>query len=99
MMFGHTHLQGGFVYQEGRTHPIAPGYGSMEGAVESTLTLTPGARYLINPGSVGQPRDGDWRAAFALYEKKGDAPAQSDLLSRALPRQTDAGQDFRRLSA
>lgn len=75
MVFGHTHLQGGFVYQEGRTHPIAPGYGSMEGAVESTLTLTPGERYLINPGSVGQPRDGDWRAAFALYEKKGDAPA------------------------
>ncbi len=76
MIFGHTHLQGGFVYQEGRTHPIAPGYGSMEGAVESTFTIMPGARYLINPGSVGQPRDGDWRAAFALYEKKGDAPAQ-----------------------
>ena len=27
-----------------------------------------GLRYLINPGSVGQPRDGDWRAAFALYD-------------------------------
>ena len=25
-------------------------------------------RYLINPGSVGQPRDGDWRAAFALFD-------------------------------
>lgn len=25
-------------------------------------------RYLINPGSVGQPRDGDWRAAFALWD-------------------------------
>ena len=23
---------------------------------------------MINPGSVGQPRDGDWRAAFALYD-------------------------------
>ncbi len=25
-------------------------------------------RYLINPGSVGQPRDGDWRAAFAVFD-------------------------------
>jgi diadenosine tetraphosphatase ApaH/serine/threonine PP2A family protein phosphatase len=24
--------------------------------------------YLINPGSVGQPRDGDPRAAFAVYD-------------------------------
>jgi predicted phosphodiesterase len=23
---------------------------------------------LINPGSVGQPRDGDWRAAYAIWE-------------------------------
>jgi diadenosine tetraphosphatase ApaH/serine/threonine PP2A family protein phosphatase len=23
---------------------------------------------LINPGSVGQPRDHDWRAAFAMYD-------------------------------
>jgi diadenosine tetraphosphatase ApaH/serine/threonine PP2A family protein phosphatase len=23
---------------------------------------------LLNPGSVGQPRDGDWRAGFALYD-------------------------------
>ena len=26
------------------------------------------ARYLVNPGSVGQPRDGDPRAAFAIYD-------------------------------
>ena len=25
-------------------------------------------RYLINPGSVGQPRDGDWRASYALWD-------------------------------
>jgi diadenosine tetraphosphatase ApaH/serine/threonine PP2A family protein phosphatase len=25
---------------------------------------------LINPGSVGQPRDGDWRAAFALFDSE-----------------------------
>jgi predicted phosphodiesterase len=33
-----------------------------------TLQLKVTARYLINPGSVGQPRDGDWRAAFALFD-------------------------------
>ena len=25
---------------------------------------------MINPGSVGQPRDGDWRAAFALFDSE-----------------------------
>lgn len=74
MMFGHTHLQGGYVYDEGRTRPFTPAYKSAEGAVEYTMTLMPGERYLINPGSVGQPRDADWRAAFALYERDGTAP-------------------------
>jgi len=27
-----------------------------------------GVRYLVNPGSVGQPRDGDSRASFAIIE-------------------------------
>ncbi|MFO7637701.1 MAG: metallophosphoesterase family protein [bacterium] len=30
--------------------------------------LRPGARYLVNVGSVGQPRDGDRRACCALYD-------------------------------
>jgi diadenosine tetraphosphatase ApaH/serine/threonine PP2A family protein phosphatase len=30
--------------------------------------LKPGVRYLINPGSVGQPRDGDWRACYVLLD-------------------------------
>ena len=30
--------------------------------------IEPGARYIFNPGSVGQPRDGDPRAAFALWD-------------------------------
>ena len=34
----------------------------------SELVLIPGARYLIIPGSVGQPRDHDRRAAFAIYD-------------------------------
>ncbi len=30
--------------------------------------LEPGTRYLINPGSIGQPRDGDPRSAFAIAD-------------------------------
>jgi len=32
------------------------------------LTLEPGAKYLVNPGAVGQPRDGDPRAAYAIVD-------------------------------
>lgn len=35
---------------------------------ESALEIqSDGGFYLVNPGSVGQPRDGNWRAAYALY--------------------------------
>ncbi|HZP23000.1 MAG TPA: metallophosphoesterase family protein [Terriglobales bacterium] len=74
IFFGHTHLQGGFVYKAGRTQYFTPSYSGGKGVIESQMTLVPGERYLINPGSVGQPRDNEWRAAFALYERDGDAP-------------------------
>jgi predicted phosphodiesterase len=35
---------------------------------ETSLTIEPNAKYLVNPGSVGQPRDGDPRAAYAIYD-------------------------------
>jgi diadenosine tetraphosphatase ApaH/serine/threonine PP2A family protein phosphatase len=37
------------------------------------LTLEPDKKYLINTGSVGQPRDGDNRACYLLYDDKRDA--------------------------
>lgn len=33
-----------------------------------TVTIQPGAKYFINVGSVGQPRDGDWRACYVIYD-------------------------------
>lgn len=54
---GHTHLQGGFVLLADGVQRIVP---------PGVLKLA-GDFYLINPGSVGQPRDGDPRAAYALY--------------------------------
>ena len=32
-----------------------------------------GVRYLLNPGSIGQPRDGDPRAAFALFDSDAES--------------------------
>jgi predicted phosphodiesterase len=66
--FGHTHLQGGFARTDEDFFQFAPEYGMQPEVETFDLPLRRGIRYLLNPGSVGQPRDGDWRAAFALYD-------------------------------
>lgn len=35
---------------------------------ETETKLRRGVKYFINVGSVGQPRDGDWRASYAIYD-------------------------------
>jgi diadenosine tetraphosphatase ApaH/serine/threonine PP2A family protein phosphatase len=59
--FGHTHYPIVFV-QTAAGIDAVPLDGSMK-----ELILEPQARYLINPGSVGQPRDRDPRAGFAEF--------------------------------
>ena len=67
--FGHTHMQGGFAANsEGDWFDLKPTYGSDEAADSYELDLREGVSYLLNPGSVGQPRDRDWRAAYAIYD-------------------------------
>lgn len=70
--FGHTHIQGGFAQRGHDWNDLRPQYGrdahARAGAQQWTLALDRESRYLINPGSVGQPRDRDWRAAFAVYD-------------------------------
>jgi predicted phosphodiesterase len=56
--FGHTHRQGGFRLARRSAGFLSPG---------RPLQIEPDYYYLVNPGSVGQPRDGDPRAAYALY--------------------------------
>ena len=56
---GHTHLPAMFVADAGRTRALAP---TQDRAYELD------ARCLVNPGSVGQPRDGDPRAAYAIVD-------------------------------
>lgn len=43
-------------------------FGTIQGGKYSEIKIQPGHKYLINVGSVGQPRDGDWRSAFAVYD-------------------------------
>ena len=66
--FGHTHLQGGFFANGSSADGFRPEYRTVGQPESVALQLKPDTRYMINPGSVGQPRDGDWRAAFALFD-------------------------------
>jgi diadenosine tetraphosphatase ApaH/serine/threonine PP2A family protein phosphatase len=61
---GHTHVQL-YIREEEANANLSPHH-PRDGEV---LDVSSG-RILINPGSVGQPRDGDNRAAFAIYEPK-----------------------------
>lgn len=63
--FGHTHVQGGFIWNHARVE-ILPRVASRERSLK--LEIDPDCGYMINPGSVGQPRDGDPRAACAIYD-------------------------------
>jgi diadenosine tetraphosphatase ApaH/serine/threonine PP2A family protein phosphatase len=66
--FGHTHRQEGW-FSLGRDHTLVrPNFPSAKGTVRFELALRKNCRYLVNPGSVGRTRDGDWRAAFAVFD-------------------------------
>jgi diadenosine tetraphosphatase ApaH/serine/threonine PP2A family protein phosphatase len=67
--FGHTHLQGGYIWNQERVEAIPR---MPPRARSQTMEIEPGCAYLVNPGSVGQPRDSDPRAAFALYYSGAD---------------------------
>lgn len=55
--FGHTHTPR--VYVKGTSVTL-----------ENTdcVKIEPARKYFINVGSVGQPRDGDWRSSYAVYD-------------------------------
>lgn len=97
--FGHTHLQGGFTLADDQVSAwttVPPDLPASQQASAVALPLRPDARYLLNPGSVGQPRDGDWRAAFAILDEEAAqvefhripydlAAAQARILEAGLP--------------
>ena len=66
--FGHTHMQGGFLVTNNQEITFHPKYKEENENEAWEFDLSRPGKYLINPGSVGQPRDGDWRAGFAVYD-------------------------------
>jgi predicted phosphodiesterase len=57
---GHSHAPGVFVKENGNILYLE----------ENSLEIKNGNKYIINVGSVGQPRDGDPRAAYCVYDKE-----------------------------
>lgn len=92
ILYGHTHLPVVF--------SMTMNGGRVEGAPirgEATIRLEEGRRYLINPGSVGQPRDRNPLASFAMFDSKkmtvqffrveyDIARTQASILKAGLPR-------------
>jgi diadenosine tetraphosphatase ApaH/serine/threonine PP2A family protein phosphatase len=66
--FGHTHVQGGFAMTRRRMRLLQ---GPEKAENSAALQLSPDDVHLINPGAIGQPRDGDPRAAYLLYDPDG----------------------------
>jgi predicted phosphodiesterase len=62
--FGHTHFP--FIYTE-NDHIVE---GTFLTGNSTEIKIEKGTKYLINPGSVGQPRDRNTRAACAIYDSK-----------------------------
>jgi len=62
-LVGHTHVPALYVWREGDSNcrEISPTPGQ-------ALSLGGGARIILNPGSVGQPRDKDARASYAILD-------------------------------
>ena len=88
IFFGHTHVQGAF-FLRAIPHEATR-------ASPGQLHVSRGETCLLNPGSVGQPRDLDWRAAYALWDSESRlatfrrseydvAAAQRKILDAGLP--------------
>lgn len=66
--FGHTHHQGGFSYENQKSQLEMLNIHPRPTESFAPLRIESKRRYLLNPGSIGQPRDGDPRAGFAIAD-------------------------------
>jgi predicted phosphodiesterase len=84
--FGHTHVPMAFIRDEG-----------IKRVRIEQLPIDMTKKYFINTGSVGQPRDADWRAAYCIYHLEKNvveqrrvkydlATAQKKIVKAGLPR-------------
>ncbi len=65
-LFGHSHYASAFVHHGDRIQLLLPA------KYPHTVKFEPGLRYLINPGSVGQPRDRNPDAAYGILDLYAD---------------------------
>jgi len=90
IFFGHSHVPCVFALEHGRVEAF------LVAEPHVHLSLKRGVRYLINPGSVGQPRDGNPDASFCIYDDRRRAvtffrvpydvaAAQEAILKAGLP--------------
>jgi len=86
-LFGHTHLPVVFADAAGGVE-VTPG-------VPGTTVELGGDRSLLNPGSVGQPRDGLRDAAYAILET-GDGPNGGTVAFRRVRYDIDRTQRLMR---
>ncbi|WP_207456140.1 metallophosphoesterase family protein [Azospirillum sp. SYSU D00513] len=59
-VFGHTHRQGVYEWRDGKERALSG----------DDIDLRRDALYLINPGTVGEPRGRDWRAAYLIFDSE-----------------------------
>jgi diadenosine tetraphosphatase ApaH/serine/threonine PP2A family protein phosphatase len=82
---GHTHVPRVFV-RGSKVYDVPP----------ESIAIEEGMKYFINAGSVGQPRDGDWRASYCIYDMEAKmiyfrrldydiATTQKKILAAGLP--------------
>ena len=86
-LFGHTHLPVVFNRHASTLEGFVPDGRNDMPVSDIPVSMGEGIAYLVNPGSVGQPRDGDPRAAFAIYDSE-----RSTLTLRRVPYAVDAAQ-------
>jgi len=67
---GHTHIAEYFVRKGRRERPPWRSVGADQISMTEggLIELMPGFQYIINPGSIGQPRDGNPQASYAVYD-------------------------------
>lgn len=66
---GHTHIPSIFELKDEKLKMIYPEYKNEK----FFYVLDNNAKYIINPGSIGQPRDGDPRLSFCIFDEKNYA--------------------------
>ncbi len=67
-LVGHSHLPGLFISRASADPPVFAKWTQMQARPNTTIRFARTDRLLINPGSVGQPRDGSPLASFAILD-------------------------------